>query len=126
MYNVAEGTANVTLSISNVNGGTADANASNNSLSQEVSGVTPVPGKKYWQKKVQVLGALYTRARVIRIYARELRRLFHTRSRIPNADPMAISEYDTPLSNAISGYPSSLVDRSATEVDPARLGECHD
>lgn len=119
MYNVAEGTANVTLSISNVNGGTADANASNNSLSQEVSGVTPIPGKKVLAEEGTGTWCPWCiRGHVSLEYMHENYADYFVPVAVHNADPMAINEYDTPLSNAISGYPSSLVDRSATEVDP--------
>jgi len=37
---------------------------------------------------------------------------------VHNADPMANQEYDAALANFISGYPSGLLNRNTTEVDP--------
>lgn len=39
---------------------------------------------------------------------------------IHNGDPMTVTEYDTPFSGLIGGYPSALVDRG-TEVDPSGM-----
>ena len=37
---------------------------------------------------------------------------------VHNADPMTLAEYDSEISASIGGYPSGLIDRQATEVDP--------
>ncbi|MBU0486454.1 MAG: T9SS type A sorting domain-containing protein [Bacteroidetes bacterium] len=44
---------------------------------------------------------------------------------VHNGDPMTVTDYDTYIGGFISGYPSGLVDRGATEKDPLEFEDAY-
>lgn len=115
------GSMSATATVSNVNGGTDD-DASDDDACAIMDPVTPAVGKVVvgeegtgtwcgWCPR----GTVYMDK-----FANEFQQ-FWAGIAVHNGDPMTITEYDTPFSALIGGYPSALVDRGS-DVDPSAMG----
>lgn len=117
----AAGSNNLTVTISNVNGGGADNDPSDDSKTITVNPITPANGKVVvgeegtgtwcgWCPR----GAVY-----MDLYEQEYD-LYWAGIAVHNGDPMTNTIYDAGMGAQISGYPSALVDRG-TDVDPSAM-----
>jgi thiol-disulfide isomerase/thioredoxin len=117
------GANTISFSVSNVNNGTETVTDNNAGDDVAVEGITPFPGRV-------ILGEEGTgtwcgwcpRGAVYMDYLAEKYPDHFAGIAVHNADPMTVTAYDAAMANAISGYPSGLVDRAtfngAAEVDP--------
>lgn len=120
---VKEGSNDVTLTISNVNG-VGDNDATDNVSTAGIIGVKPVSGRKVvieegtgtwcgWCPRGAVMldhMDLYYKETAIGIA-------------VHNQDPMVVATYDTGMGTLIGGYPSGLVDRVHRDIDPTEFEE---
>jgi hypothetical protein len=119
--NVAAGSNNLTVTISNVNGAGQDADANDDSKTITVDPIVPANGKIVvgeegtgtwcqWCPR----GAVY-----MDLFEAEYGPYWEGIA-VHNGDPMAVTEYDNGMSGLISGYPSAVVDRGP-DVDPSGM-----
>lgn len=117
---LAPGANTATLTISNINGGN-DNDPADNVLSISVNPVVPAPGKMVvgeegtgtwcqWCPR----GAIYMDK-----FEQEFEG-FWAGIAVHNNDPMTVATYDAGLGQMVSGYPSAVVDRTAS-VDPSNM-----
>ena len=121
---VAEGANAWSVSIENVNEGTETVTNNNSGADLSIQGVTPFPGRL-------VVGEYGTgtwcgwcvRSHTYTDYLSSVYPENFVSIAVHNGDPMVVGAYDTAIGNAISGYPSGLVDRAdfagSAETDPA-------
>ena len=107
--------------ISNVNGAGPDADASDDTINNIITPVTPAAGKMVVAEEGTgtwcgycVRGAVFTELMAAKYpgYIAEVA--------VHNADPMTDAPYDTGITPFIPGYPTVLVDR-LTGVDPSAM-----
>lgn len=117
---LAAGNLPVTLTVSNVNGGTDDF-AGDDSKTIYINPVVPAAGKMVvgeegtgtwcgWCPR----GAVYMEQMEMKYGG------FFAPIAVHNADPMTVTDYDAGIGGLIAGYPSALVDRGP-EVDPSAM-----
>lgn len=123
---VAAGANNLTVTISNVNGGGQDDNASDDSKVITVDPIIPAAGKMVvgeeatgtwcsWCPRGTVYMDLFEEE-----YEPYWAGIAVHGGQADGTDPMEVVEYDAGMGGFISGYPSALVDRG-TEVDPSGM-----
>lgn len=107
--------------ISNVNGGGADGDATDDTLTVTVNPVTPAAGKMVVAEEATGTwcqwcprGAVYMDMMDVKYSG------FIAPIAVHNGDPMTNATYDTGIGALIGGYPSALVDR-LPEIDPSAL-----
>lgn len=113
------GANNVILTVSNVNGMTADDNAADDIKTLSINPVVPAAGK-------MVIGEEATgtwcgwcpRGDIALQYMDANYKGFFQGIAVHNGDPMTNSTYDAGIGTMIGGYPSGLVDRGS-DVDPS-------
>lgn len=118
---VATGANNVAVSITNVNGA-ADADLTNNSSNETVTGVVPHKDKKVVAEEgTGTWCGWCPRGAVYMDYMAEEYPGSFIGIAVHNGtnDPMKDATYDTGMGTLISGYPSGAVDRIAADVDPS-------
>lgn len=120
-FTLVAGANTFTAVVSAVNGGGPDGDASDNTVSNTITAVTPAAGKMVvaeeatgtwcqWCPRGQVYMASMTSK-----YAG-----YFAGIAVHNADPMTNAVYDAAIGGLIGGYPSALVDR-LPEVDPSAI-----
>ncbi len=120
-YTLVAGPNTFTATISNVNGGGADGDASDDVISTTVTPVIPAAGKMVvgeegtgtwcqWCPR----GAVYMDMMTQKYSG------FYAGIAVHNSDPMTVTAYDAAIGALISGYPSALVDRWRV-IDPSGL-----
>lgn len=117
---LATGSNTVTMTISNVNG-TADDDNSDDVVSYVSNAVTPAPGKMVvGEEGTGTWCGWCPRGTVFMDRYENQFGDFWAGIAVHNGDPMVVADYDSGIGAAISGYPSSLVDRGS-EVDPSAM-----
>ena len=118
---VAAGSNSLVVTISNVNGAGADADASDDVKSITVDPIVPAAGKIVVGEEATGTwcqwcprGAVY-----MDLFEQEYGP-YWAGVAVHNGDPMTNTEYDTGIGALIGGYPSALVDRGA-DVDPSGM-----
>lgn len=113
------------VTITNING-SADPIVTNNSLTTTVGALSYVPVKRVMGEEGTGTwcgwcprGAVYMEEMATTHPATWVGVAVH------NGDPMVVTAYDAEMGNHISGYPSGLVDRQLTEVDPTDFGTAY-
>ena len=115
----------LTVEVSNING-MMDDDATDNSTTFVVSGLTSIPTKRMVVE--EGTGTWCGWCPRGHVFMKEMEETYgdaFVGVAVHNGDPMAISDYDGPFSSNISGYPSTLVNRLG-EVDPSQLGDVAD
>jgi len=122
-FTLAAGANDVSFALSNVNGG-AETNTTNNAGDNSaMEGITPFPGRVIvGEEGTGTWCGWCPRGAVYMDYLAAKYPDHFAGIAVHNADPMTVTDYDAAMANAISGYPSGLVDRAAfngaSEVDP--------
>lgn len=121
-YTLIDGQQDVTITLSNINGG-ADDNPANNDGTATLRGYTPAPGKRVVVEEATgtwcpwcVRGTVYMKLLKERYPNHFVGIAVH------NADPMVIDEYDAGLTSTpgFTGFPSVLVQRQDL-MDPSAM-----
>ena len=111
----------LTVTISNVNGAGADANAVDDAKSITINPVVPATGKVvFGEEATGTWCGWCPRGAVYMDYMETTYPGFWAGAAVHNNDPMADAIYDAGMGALISGYPSSLVDRGP-ENDPSTM-----
>lgn len=117
---LAAGTLPMTLSVSNVNGG-SDGYNTDNTKTIQVTTVTPAAGKVVVGEEGTGTWCQWCpRGAVYMDYLSNKYGDYFAGIAVHNGDPMTVSVYDAGMGNLISGYPSALVDRGSS-MDPADM-----
>ena len=106
--------------VSNVNNGATDSDTSNNQIAETVNVVNEIfPKSVLYEEGTGTWCGWCVRGHV------GLKDMYHNHSdgsfigvAVHNGDPMVLSEYDSAMSGLISGYPSGVLNRVASEIDP--------
>lgn len=120
---LAAGANSVSFTLSNVNGGAETVTTNNAGDDVSMEGITPFPGRVIvGEEGTGTWCGWCPRGAVYMDYLAEKYPDHFAGIAVHNADPMTVTDYDAAMANAISGYPSGLVDRAsfngAAEVDP--------
>jgi hypothetical protein len=117
-YTVAAGVNDVQVTVNNINGAGDDGDPSDNVDNASVEGVTPVAGRKVIGEEATGTWCQWCpRGAVMMDFLTENYDNFIGIA-VHNADPMVVAAYDGPVSAAVGGYPSGLIDRAYGDVDP--------
>lgn len=122
-YTVLEGAAEVTISISNVNGGMDDENACNDVSGTILTGYTPAPGKGVLVEEATGTWCPWCpRGTVFMDMLTDEYGNYFAGVAVHNGDPMTVVEHDAGISTipGFSGYPNAAVER-INAVDPSEL-----
>jgi hypothetical protein len=120
---LVEGDLPLTVTVSNVNGAGADANASDDANTIMIDPIVPAAGKMVLGEEATGTWCQWCpRGAVWMEYMETTYPNYWAGAAVHNQDPMTDETYDTGLGTKISGYPSSLVDRG-TEADPETMEE---
>jgi len=115
-----QGAETITVTVSNVNGGTDDE-ASDNTKIISVDPSVPAIGKVVVAEEATGTWCQWCpRGAVMMDRMEQGYNSLFAGIAVHNNDPMMIPEYDTPFGDYIGGYPSALVDREP-EVDPSEI-----
>ncbi len=118
---VAAGSNTLTVTVSNVNGGGADADPTDDSKSITVNPIVPAAGKMVvGEEGTGTWCSWCPRGAVYMDLFEEEYGPYWAGIAVHNGDPMVVAEYDTGIGALISGYPSALVDRG-NDVDPSAM-----
>jgi len=122
-YNfTTEETYDVTLTISNVNGG-GETNFDNNVLTSNVTTLSYMPVRKiFGEQATGTWCGWCVRGHVFMEYMNETYPETWIGVAVHNGDPMTNAYYDGQIRNYIGGYPSALVNRG-TAFDPSEFEE---
>jgi hypothetical protein len=122
-YTTLAGSHNLTLEVSNVNNGATEINATNNSGSWSVEGVTPNPDMKYVAEEATGTWCGWCpRGTVFMKYMHETYPDQFVGIAVHNGDPMTITDYDDWVGGfpGFQGYPSVIINRDYI-IDPSEL-----
>lgn len=115
------GSMNATATVSNVNGGGADDDPSDDAISITVDPVVPAAGKMVVGEEATGTWCQWCpRGAVFMDKFEQDFGPFWAGIAVHNGDPMTDAPYDTGIGSLIGGYPSALVDRGA-DVDPSAM-----
>lgn len=118
--NLVAGLYNASATVSNVNSGTDD-DASDDDACAIVDPVVPATGKVVvGEEGTGTWCGWCPRGTVFMDQYEVEYQQYWAGIAVHNSDPMTVTEYDTPFTALISGFPSALVDRG-TEVDPSGM-----
>lgn len=112
----------IVFTVSNVNGQGADLDAADDASTYNCNiTVVPAPNKMVVGEEGTGTWCQWCpRGAVYMDYMAETYDGYFAGVAVHNGDPMTVAPYDTPFSQLISGYPSSIVDRG-TDVDPSAM-----
>lgn len=122
-YTTMSGSHTITLTVSNVNGGSAEISTDNNGGSATITGVTPNPDQYYVAEEATGTWCGWcVRGIVFMDYMRETYPDQFIGLAVHNGDPMKVTAYDNWVGGfpGFSGYPSVIINRSYI-VDPSEL-----
>lgn len=115
---LAQGNKAYSLTVSNVNGLSADDNPADDSKSLSIQPVSPAPGKIVVAEEGTGAWCQWCPRGAVAMDAMQHDfEGYFAGIAVHNGDPMAFDEYDQGLGGLISGYPSAVVDRGA-DIDP--------
>lgn len=118
---VAAGSNNLTVTISNVNGGGADDDATDDAKTITVNPIVPAAGKIVVGEEATGTWCQWCpRGAVYMDLFEETYGPYWAGIAVHNGDPMTNATYDTGMGALIGGYPSALVDRGV-DVDPSGM-----
>jgi len=120
---LVDGANTIAYFLSNVNGGAETVTDNNGGNDVSIEGITPFPGRIIvGEEGTGTWCGWCPRGAVYMDYLAAKYPDHFAGIAVHNGDPMTVSDYDAAMANAISGYPSGLVDRAsfngAGEVDP--------
>ncbi len=119
-FMVEAGANSITVTISNINGGTDD-DVTDNSSAFTVAGVTPADGRKVVvEEGTGTWCGWCPRGAVMMDHLNEMFPESFVGIAVHNnaSDPMRVATYDQGMLTLISGFPSGLVDRTFIAIDP--------
>ncbi|MBX7107268.1 MAG: T9SS type A sorting domain-containing protein [Chitinophagales bacterium] len=122
-YVTLPGSHNLSLTISNINGGSAELDADNNDGSFTISGVVPNPDQHYVAEEATGTWCGWcVRGIVFMDYMREAYPDQFIGIAVHNGDPMKLTAYDNWVGSfpGFQGYPSVIINRNYI-VDPSEL-----
>ena len=116
----ATGQYSLNVWISNVNNGAVDSDTTNNQITKTVNVVNEIfPKAVVYEEGTGTWCGWCVRGHV------GLKDMYHNHPdgsfigiAVHNADPMVLTEYDSAMAGFITGYPSGVLNRVASEVDP--------
>jgi len=110
---------NMTATVSNVNGGATDGDASDDTFTISVDPIIPAFGKKVVGEEGTGTWCQWCPRGAVFMDKMETKYPEHWIGiAVHNADPMTVTAYDAGIGGMIGGYPSALVDRGA-DIDPS-------
>ncbi len=120
VWNATPGVYSMKVWVSNINNGATDADATNDLLTKQISVVNEIfPKAVTFEEGTGTWCGWCVRGHV------GLKDMYHNHPdgtfigvAVHNSDPMTLAEYDTAMSGFISGYPSGIINRVHSEVDP--------
>lgn len=111
----------LSITISNVNGTTADDDPADDSKIITIDPITPAPGKLViGEEGTGTWCGWCPRGTVAMAEMKEYYDGFFKGIAVHNGDPMTNTVYDAGMGPLVSGYPSALVDRGS-EIDPSEF-----
>lgn len=120
-FPLVSGAMTATATVSNVNGGGADDDPSDDAISVTVDPVVPAPGKMVVGEEATGTWCQWCpRGAVFMDKFEQDFGPFWAGIAVHNGDPMVVATYDTGIGSLIGGYPSALVDRGG-DVDPSAM-----
>ena len=120
-FPLVSGTMNVTATVSNVNGGGADDDPSDDAITVSIDPVVPAAGKIVVGEEATGTWCQWCpRGAVFMDQFEQDYGPFWAGIAVHNGDPMTDATYDTGIGPLIGGYPSALVDRGA-DTDPSAM-----
>ncbi|MDG1330697.1 MAG: Omp28-related outer membrane protein [Crocinitomicaceae bacterium] len=115
------GNMNVTATVSNVNGGGADDDPTDDAITIAIDPVVPAAGKMVVGEEATGTWCQWCpRGAVFMDQFEQDFGPFWAGVAVHNGDPMVVATYDSGIGPLIGGYPSALVDRGA-DVDPSAM-----
>jgi hypothetical protein len=118
---LAPGSANLSVTIGNVNGNAQDGDANDNAISRNLDPIVPALGKVVVGEEGTGTWCQWCPRGAVFMDMMEERYGDHWAGiAVHNGDPMTVTEYDDGLGAIIAGYPSSVVDRKE-DVDPSLM-----
>ncbi len=118
---LAAGSLPYTATVSNVNGGGADDDGSDDAITITINPVVPAPGKMVVGEEATGTWCPWcVRGTVFMDRFEQDYGPYWAGIAVHNGDPMVVADYDTPIGGLIAGYPSALVDR-LPDVDPSAM-----
>ncbi len=119
-WNPLVGQYSLNVWISNVNNGSTDSDTSNNQITKTITVVNEIfPKAVVYEEGTGTWCGWCVRGHV------GLKDMYHNHAdgsfigvAVHNGDPMVLTEYDTAMSGLITGYPSGVLNRVASEIDP--------
>lgn len=116
---LAAGSNNITVTISNVNGGGADGDPADDVAVKNLNPTVPAPGKiVVGEEGTGTWCGWCPRGAVFMEYMQNNYDGYWAGIAVHNGDPMTVAAYDAAIGALISGYPSGVVDRGP-ETDPS-------
>lgn len=120
-FPLVAGSMAATATVSNVNGGGADDDTSDDALSITVNPVVPAAGKIVVGEEATGTWCPWcTRGTVFMDRFEQDFGPYWAGIAVHNGDPMVVADYDAAIGGLVSGYPSALVDR-LPDVDPSAM-----
>lgn len=119
-WNPIPGQYSLKVWVSNINNGATDSDATNNQLTKDISVLNEIfPKSVVYEEGTGTWCGWCVRGHV------GLKDMYHNHAdgsfigiAVHNGDSMVLSAYDTAMGGFISGYPSGVLNRVASEVDP--------
>ena len=119
-WNPSVGQYSLNVWISNVNNGSTDSDTTNNQITKTITVVNEIfPKAVVYEEGTGTWCGWCVRGHV------GLKDMYHNHAdgsfigvAVHNGDPMVLTEYDTAMSGLITGYPSGVLNRVASEIDP--------
>ena len=119
-WNPLVGQYSLNVWISNVNTGSTDSDTTNNQITKTITVVNEIfPKAVVYEEGTGTWCGWCVRGHV------GLKDMYHNHAdgsfigvAVHNGDPMVLAEYDTAMSGLITGYPSGVLNRVASEIDP--------